>query len=78
MSHRVRTRIRWYCSSDCFLGSPARRAYVRPSWMKVRIASIFCQGARREDRMASRSSMSCGMMLSRSSILWTRPMGTPR
>ena len=51
---------------------------MRPGWIKVRIASIFCQGARSEERMASRSSMSCGMMLSRSSMLWMRPMGTPR
>ena len=52
-----------------FLWSPARKAYVRVGWRKVRIASNFCQGARRDDRIASRSVISCGKMLSRSSML---------
>ena len=30
------------------VGSVDRRAYVRHGWMNVRMASSFCQGARRD------------------------------
>ena len=56
----------------------ARSAYVKQGWIKVRMASSFCQGASAEFWILVRSLAREVAMSTNSACERSIPMGTPR
>ena len=78
MDFRIPTNLERYSFSEsCYTGHDLS-AYVRPGCMKVRIASSFCHGAKREMCILSRSDISLSVMDFISDASYIKPIGNPR